>query len=154
MRTFGVPQDEKDIFYAVPSPSSTVGALGPLPGPPYCSLGRSGFGTCTWLNSPRSRVCGSLQLPEAPSWEEEAVRSRGTSWGVQAQRDEQGISMGCSLGLEGSPPPMSHPLYLPSKGRLHVTWKGNSQVERKSWKCWGLREAQIQVLAAGLTMCT
>ena len=25
-------------------------------------------------------MCGSLQLPEAPSWEEEAVRSRGTSW--------------------------------------------------------------------------
>ena len=116
MRTVGVPQDEKDIFYAVPSPSSTVGALGPLPGPPYCSLGRSGFGTCTWLNSPRSRVCGSLQLPEAPSWEEEAVRSRGTSWGGAGPKRRARHKHGLHLGLEGSPPPHVPPP-LPSLKR-------------------------------------
>ena len=92
-----------------PPPSSTMGALGPLPGPDYCSLGRPGFGTCTWLKSPRSRVFRSLQLPEALSWEGEAVRSGGTSWGVQAQGDQQGIGMGCSLGLGGSPPPHALP---------------------------------------------
>ena len=61
-------------------------------------------------------MCGSLQLPEAPSWEEEAVRSRGTSWGGAGPKRRARHKHGLHLGLEGSPPPHVPPP-LPSLKR-------------------------------------